>query len=222
MPVAEPLPVALPPPPPSAAIGDVMADHFAIASWSRDAVIAGTLAPLREPLVALAEYRYDALRAGGWLPWIAQLQAAARLTAGAEDLDAAAMGVAAMTRICGECHVANGVRPRVAPELPRATAAADEDLPGRMFRHMIAAALLWQGIATPSDAAWEDGVRELTGAPAQLDAGLPPDFDADLREIAAIGREASGATTLADRADMYGLLLATCAGCHARWIEHGD
>lgn len=213
--------VSVPEPPPSATIGDAMADHFLIASWARDAVIAGTIEPLREPLTALADYRYDDLRPGVWLPWIAQLQAAARLTASAENLDAAAMGVATMTRLCGECHRANGAGPKVVPNLPAIERSEREDLSGRMFRHIWGATLLWEGLVSPSDEAWEQGARELRSAPAELDERLPAEFDADLREVVDLGTAASEAATLEERADVYGLVLATCAGCHDRWIEHG-
>src|SRR4051794_6899090 len=66
------VPLTAPPPPASAALGDVMGDHFLITSWARDSVIAGTLDPMRAPLTSLANYRYDEVRTGGWMPWIAQ------------------------------------------------------------------------------------------------------------------------------------------------------
>lgn len=220
-PPARPAVVPVPEPPPSAAIGDAMADHFLIATWSRDVVIAGVLDPLREPLEALANYRYDDVRPGGWVQPITELQTAARLTARAESLDVAAMGVATMTRICGECHRASGVEPAVRAHPMRIEGGTDEGLPARMALHMQGAALLWQGLARPSEEAWAAGARALSQAPAELDEALPADFDADLREVRALGIHASAAETMAQRADAYGLLLATCAGCHDRWIEHG-
>ncbi|HKP60632.1 MAG TPA: hypothetical protein VJV78_28085 [Polyangiales bacterium] len=221
-PARAPLPLPKPEVPPSIALGDVMADHFLITSWARDAVIAGSLDALREPLTALADYRYEGLHPGGWLPWLAQLQAAARLTSDAATLDSAAVGVATMARVCGECHVANHGGPSVpepAPE-PEEQFAADT-VPERMGRHMWAAEMLWEGLTAPSDVSWKAGVEALAHAPAQLDAELPASFDEQLNEVKAIGRDAGEATSLAQRADVYGLLIATCADCHSRWLDHG-
>ncbi|HKU38541.1 MAG TPA: hypothetical protein VJR89_10350 [Polyangiales bacterium] len=214
--------VPAPKPPPSASIGDAMGDHFAITSFARDAVIAGLLEPLRAPLRALADYHYEDVRSGGWMPWIAQLQSAARLTSDAATLDVAAMGVASMARVCGECHVAT----HGGPVLPPPPAAEEQRLAAdtvseRMARHMLSAELLWEGLTAPSDAVWNAGAKALIDAPDQLDDALPESFDADLRQVQALGKDASDATTLAQRADVFGLLIATCSECHTRWIDHG-
>jgi cytochrome c553 len=215
--------VRQPQPPANASIGDAMADHFAITSFARDAVTAGLLEPLHEPLVALARYHYDDARAGGWMPWIAQLQTTAQLTSQAVTLDAAAMGVATMARICGECHVATRDGPTWSPPM-----AAEEERPEadtieeRMGRHMWAAEQLWKGLTGPSDGHWNAGARALIDAPTELDAQLPEDFDDDLREVRALSRSASEATALPERANVYASLIATCAECHSRWIDHGE
>jgi hypothetical protein len=215
------LPLSAPEPPKNASIGDVMGDHFLITSWARDAVIAGVLEPMRDPLTALADYRYDDVRAGGWVPWIAELQEAARLTSKAATLDAAAMGVATMGRVCGECHRANHGGPTI-PEVPDPLERLRADtVDERMGRHMWAAELLWEGVTGPSDASWKAGAKTLIEAPDELDDKMPASFDADLRAVQALGHEAEAADTLAERANVYGLLIATCADCHSRWIEHG-
>lgn len=219
--VAKRLPLGPPELPASASIGDTMADHFMIASWARDSVIAGLLDPMRAPLTALADYRYDNLRAGDWMPWIAQLQEAAQLTSKAATLDAAAMGVATMARVCGECHQANHGGPALPPiphsEEPLAVDSVEE----RMGRHMYGAELLWEGLTGPSDVGWEEGAKTLIQAPDELDQKMPEGFDADLLAVKQLGQRASDAHTLAERADVYGLLIASCASCHSRWVEHG-
>lgn len=206
--------------PASARIGEVMSDHFMITSWSRDAVIAGDVELLRRPLTLLADYKYAELPAGGWVPWLAQLQSAARLTANAATIEAAAMGVATMARVCGECHTAmNGGPMFAAPPNPVERVAADT-MPERMGRHMLASSLLWEGLTGPSDDIWNAGAAALIAAPEQLDADLPASFDQQLRDVKALGQEAREASTLAERADVYGLLIATCADCHTRFTEH--
>lgn len=213
------LPLQAPRPPASASLGEVMGDHFAITSWARDSVIAGQLQPLRAPLVALADYHYDDVQTGGWLPWIAELQEAARLTSKAATLDAAAMGVATMARVCGECHRANQAGPAI-PKVddvlePRAADSVQE----RMARHMWAAELLWEGVTGPSDVTWRAGAKVLVEAPDALDDAMPESFDADLQEVRGLAQNAEAADSLADRANVYGLLIATCAACHSRWVH---
>jgi hypothetical protein len=216
------VPLTAPPPPASAALGDVMGDHFLITSWARDSVIAGTLDPMRAPLTSLANYRYDEVRTGGWMPWIAQLQEAARLTSNAATLDTAAMGVATMGRVCGECHRASHGGPTLPPPPERADHYAHDTVDERMGRHMWASELLWEGLTGPSDVSWEAGAKRLVDAPDELADELPTAFAEDLNEVKRIGQDASEAHTLSERANVYGMLIATCADCHTRWIEHGE
>ncbi|HKU37240.1 MAG TPA: hypothetical protein VJR89_03815 [Polyangiales bacterium] len=205
-----------------ASLGDVMGDHFMITSWARNSVIAGVIDPLRLPLAALAAYHYDDVAPGGWVAWIAQLQESARLTSEAATLEVAAMGVATMARVCGECHRANHAGPALPPvgSDPLERVAAD-DLNERMARHMWASELLWEGLTGPSDAVWSAGAKALLSAPDELAPRLTPGFDAQLQAIKRLGESAAAVETLADRANLYGLLLATCADCHARWLTRG-
>lgn len=216
---AQRVPTKVPEPPASTKLGDVMADHFLIASWARDSVIAGLLEPMKGPLNALADYHYDELPAPGWAPQLAQLQAAARLTSSAGTLDAAAMGVATMARICGECHAQKHAGPVIPPVPELGRRASADSVPERMDRHMWATELLWEGLTGPSDAAWKAGADALLRAPERLDAELPATFDAELREVQSLGEQARNAMSLSERADLFGLLIATCANCHTRWIE---
>ena len=74
---------------------------------------------MREPLRRLADYEYRTVAPGGWMPFVADLQEAARLTADAENLDLAASGVATMARVCGDCHRAKAAGPEVTPTSSR-------------------------------------------------------------------------------------------------------
>ena len=195
-----------------------MAEHFVIVTSARDAVIKGTLRELRAPLRALADYRYPDVELGGWAGPIAQLQQAARLTSDAKSLEQAASGVAAMGRVCGQCHLDNGGA-RTQFDLPVEKKAARADtLKVRMLRHTFAADSLWLGLTTPSDEAWNAGASALTHAPPKPpeDALTPtPGFEAALQEVRSLGQRAAEAGNLDERANVYALLLATCANCHA-------
>ena len=212
------LPMEVPPAPQNGSIADLMGEHFTIVSWARNAVIAGELDALREPLAALAAYRYEEVPAGRRLPWVAQLQQAARLTSEAAKLEVAASGVATMARVCGECHLANHAGPSfpaVANPLERVAA---DGVDARMARHLWAAELLWEGITGPSDVTWYAGAKTLLEAPDALDERLPEGFDDALLQVRRLGQKAQDAQTLAARADLYGVLLTTCADCHTRWL----
>jgi cytochrome c553 len=212
------------PPPPALAqnesITAFMADHAVITEFARDAVITGDMESMREPLLALADYKYATVAPGPWLRWLPQLQATARLTADASTLDAAASGVATMGRICGECHIANGGGPVAQPALPPKRSTRSDTLAKRMDRHMNAADELWKGLTTPSDAAWKAGAATLRYAPTKTHESLPPGFVSRLQEVRQLGVAADEASSLEERSNVYGLLLATCADCHEYGLGH--
>ncbi|MFI5306640.1 MAG: hypothetical protein ACHQ53_04760 [Polyangiales bacterium] len=204
--------------PPGEDISAYMAEHFAVATWARDAVINGNLDALRRPLRALADYRYASVAPGGWLPAIARLQEAAVLTAGAETLDLAASGVATMGRVCGECHRESHAGPQFVGDERNEGKSKSDTLGTRMYRHMWAADRLWEGLTGPSDAAWRAGAEALARAPEQApraDPPLSPQFVSALLQVRELGQRALEADSLADRANVYGVFLASCASCHA-------
>lgn len=199
----------------------VMAKHFVIASWARDVVISGQVEPLREVLAGLADYSHEAVKNDAWKPWVAQLQAASRVTAHAPNVRVAAKGVAAMGRACGECHAATGRGPKFSPESTDVFLPYVETFPERMGRHMLAAEQLWLGLTGPSDASWKAGALALRDAPSKMDEWLPDTFTTELDHVRKLGERAQGARTPAERATLYGQVLATCASCHTRWMEYG-
>ncbi len=203
-------------------IADYMPDHFIIVTHGRDSVILGELEALREPMRALAGHDYKDVASGGWMPWIAQLQMAAGLISEAGTLEAAASGVAAMARVCGECHAATSSGPYFGPSGRERTRPRSDTLDERMRRHVWAADRLWEGLTGPSDEAWNDGAAALALAPAAApltDPPMPPEVIAGLLETRALAADAADATSLAQRANVYGLLIATCANCHTHGVE---
>ncbi len=216
-------PLPSPPPVGSEDITEFMAEHFAVATWARDAVINGNLDALRRPLRALASYPYASVAPGGWLSAIAKLQQAARLTADAKTLDLAATGVATMGRICGECHREHGQGPVFVGSSPRSGAATSDTFGARMARHMWAADRMWEGLTGPSDQSWRDGAKALAQAPEappRTDPPLPPRFSEALLQVRALGQRAGEAESLEDRANVYAVFLASCAGCHAYQAQY--
>jgi len=91
-----------------------------------------------------------------------------------------------------------------------------------MYRHMWAADRLWEGLTGPSDEAWRAGAQALVRAPEQAprtQPPLPPRFVSALRQVRELGQRALEADSLADRANVYGVFLASCASCHALQVE---
>lgn len=198
-----------------------MADHYVIATFARDCVIAGDIEALREPLRTLADYEYSSVAPGDWVQGIAELQAAARLTAQADSIDVAAAGVATMGRICGDCHQNGGKGPTPAPAGPQLNYDDQPDtLEQRMFRHMVGAQQLWDGLTAPSAAAWQAGSYAIGHAPEPGDRELPSGFVSALSEVRALGARAAEVKLASERADLYGLLLTTCSDCHSRVMAH--
>ena len=198
-------------------VRDVMNDHFIITKLARDAVIVGDFASAREPVAALADFQYSSELPQAWQSDLRRLQHAARQTADAQDLAAAASGVAKMARVCGDCHLNTTGK----AELGSANdpiAGRSESLDERMARHILALDRMWVGLTGPSDDAWREGAKLLVQAPAKVRdraSDLSKDFRFALREVRSLGTRAEHATDGEQRAEAYGQLLSTCARCHA-------
>jgi cytochrome c553 len=239
-PTAAPEPVVAPSPPKAAAtdaavssdaalqggegsepITSFMLEHFMITAWVRDAIVDGNLERIRTPLRALAAYEYQTVAPGGWMQGISQLQAAARVTAEAHNLSAAASGIAGMARVCGDCHRAQG-GPTVQHYRPDKKTPKSDKMEGRMYRHAWAAERLWEGLTAPSDNAWEAGAAALSHAPVAVPKAkpaLPAGVAEGLTLVRQLGVRAEGAESSEQRAEIYGQLLTTCATCHAYKAE---
>ncbi|HET8932576.1 MAG TPA: hypothetical protein VFN67_04010 [Polyangiales bacterium] len=213
---APPMAAEEPPPVFVDSIKTFMLEHFIIATWVRDSVVDGNLAGIGTPLTALAEYGYQSVAPGGWMTDIAQLQAAARLTAQSKTLAAAARGVAAIGRVCGECHQAHG-GPDIQRYKQETLAPKTDSFEGRMFRHAWAVERLWEGLTTPSDEAWAAGAAALAhapGTPPKAKPALPATVVQTLNVVRGLGTKATAAESFEQREKLYGELLVTCAECH--------
>jgi hypothetical protein len=203
-------------------IDSFMVEHFAIVTWARNCVISGTLDALREPLERLSAYEYRSVAPGGWMPFMADLQEAAQLTSEADNLDLAATGVATMARVCGDCHRTKAPGSKFDPPPAEPKREKSDSFDERMQRHIWAADRMWAGLTEPSDEAWNAGAAALAGLPSRTPkAGRDPQIAAALQQVREVGSRALDATSSRDRADTYGLLLSTCANCHAH-VEVGS
>lgn len=199
-------------------IRDYMASHFVIALYAHDRLVEGDLEAIREPLAEFAAYRYDDVAPGSWMPWLARIQAAARIAAQAQGIETAASAVAAIARDCGACHEAHGARPAEVTVDAPGPGRRPETVPERMRRHVWGIDQLWRGLVSPSDAAWRAGAEALAGGSPELAPGESSDeaFQLLLDQLRALGQQALGVSTVAAREEVYATLLSRCAGCHAR------
>jgi hypothetical protein len=204
------------------ALALLMSDHFLITIWARNTVIEGNVEALRKPLRAFAAFKYPAEVPHSWAGSLDRLQRAAQETAEAGTLDLAASGVAAMARVCGDCHIETSGQAELGLSPGDKSTHASDTLDKRMRRHMWALDRMWIGLTAPSDAAWNDGADALAHAPLKMKSASPQlqgDFRSALDEVRALGTSAIQAKTSEARAGVYGRALATCAYCHAFGAE---
>lgn len=215
-PAARPTAGEEPPPIAADSIESFMLEHYVISTWARDSIVDGNIEAVRGPLQALAEYSYSSVAPGGWMKGIAEMQAAARLTAQAQTLGAAASGIAALGRSCGQCHREHG-GPVLQHYPVEDRAATSDQLEVRMLRHAWAMERLWEGLTAPSDNAWMAGATTLARAPAtapKSDQELTPAVLEALDLVRTLGARATRADSPEAREKAYGELLMTCAECH--------
>jgi cytochrome c553 len=218
-----PAPVVAPTPPPPAdaappdaaapTLQDHMTGHFTVVSELERAIARGHLEEAQHLATWLGAHEEP--QQEGWRPFVDELHSAALAVATAPDLPTAAALAARLGRACSKCHQA-----RAAVVTYSWEPVPDEhpSLAAQMKRHQWAAARLWEGLVGPSDEMWNEGTAVLATAKldAQAAAGGAPRGDvvalaAKVRELA---RRATKLTDQDARAELYGELLSTCAGCH--------
>lgn len=209
--VGVPLVVGQPPRFPQA-LDSFMTEHYFSVSWARDVMVVGDLDSAREPLLKLSKY-VAAPELATWNPWLTQLQSAAKLAAQATTVSAAAMRIAEMGAICGDCHRSLQNGPPVMPIGP-ALANGVGNVEQRMQIHDWADERLWEGLTTPSEEAWLAGAEALSHLPQALPSSRAGVYQARFEQVQRLGQRARQLTTSADRSQLYGELLGMCASCH--------
>lgn len=189
--------------------------HFRAASLVQAAVIRGDLEGMHEAARWLAEHEEPGLPTGAE-PFSRELQRAAARAIEAKTIEAAGAATGRIVAACGSCH--REYRPGLAPtEHVEPPPPEEGDVAMHMVRHAWAADRLWEGLALPSNAAWEAGADAFAGAPLPTDE-LAFENPEGVRALAnrthELGRRAGLETEPSLRARTYGELLSTCAACH--------
>jgi cytochrome c5 len=192
-----------------------MPAHFADLLEVHSALIRGSVVEARAAATEIVAER-PSVMLESWAPYLYATHDAATAVSTAVDLRASAAAAAELARSCGACHAAQAARLSRTPVSPPPDSGDDR---ASMQRHKWAFDRLWESLVLPSDAAWKAGVDAFVELPSCAD-DLAGEQD---REAIRRAREtvrsheqaARKATTLEERALIYGALLPTCATCHA-------
>ena len=135
----------------------------------------------------------------------------------AQDLKTMATLTGQLAGGCGSCHQAVKSGPRF---VLGNTAPNGSSREAQMIRHLWAADRMWEGLVGPSEEAWKAGAEAMAKTQPALATAYRASTSATtsrgfLGEVNRLASEALAATTLAERADVYGRLLNTCNRCHA-------
>lgn len=188
-----------------------MQEHFTQAGLVHAAVVAGDLAAVAEAARWIAEH--DPVDApASWDPYIATMRREALVLLTAADVEPAAAAAASLVRTCGDCHgsLSDGVTFTASPgPIPEPGAVP------HMRRHNWAVERMWEGLALPSVEAWNEGAAALEEAPLTAEElNAEPEAAALAQQVHDLGREAAATVSWRARTEVYGRLIATCAGCH--------
>ncbi len=189
-----------------------MAGRYGRATELRDALVRGDLGEARTIARDLARpARLEGLPASA-RPHVLGVPLHAQEVADATTLLDASSAFGSLMAACGACHGATGVR----LSTPSAPLPAPPGRHGAMREHARAVETMWEGLLLGATPRFDEGARQLAEAPLTA-----PERTAapDLRALAERARSAARASTrgadLAARAEQFGIVLSTCAECHA-------
>lgn len=181
-----------------------MRDHAKVAYELRHAVIAGRFDLIHRTAAVMASDAWSANLRPDYLPHVTAVRHAASATLDAGSMSTAGAALGELGAACASCHREQG-----GPPQPQGEPLADGV--GTMAIHAAAEQALWDGLFTPSAAAWKQGAKRLAEA---------PELASDVEDVDALGRQlrdlAIEAKAGPPRADLYGSIMATCSTCHRR------
>jgi len=191
----------------------LMESHYQPAILAHDMLIRGDLKAFQSKLSALAKQELPGNAPASWKPNHQLMRDAARDAAKAANFEQAGSGMASVVQTCGVCHAGNVKGPVYgSPKLPK----GETPTKTKMRSHQWATERLWEGVTGPWDDAWKRGASALT----KSDVFSGDHVDPELRELEAalrtLGEEATKASDLPERAQVYGRLLVACGNCHAK------
>lgn len=219
--VAQPKGKPVPPPPPSFEEGMMLRFHmhenFGLLHAIERDLLVNRLDAARDLASAIAQTP-DEPGSAPFAKAVAQVRERAAAVAAAKTVEAALRAEATLAAACASCHVDTNARPEFAkwpPLPPDQPGQGQAAITARMMRHLWAADRLWEGMLGDADESWKAGLDVLASAPlpaVDLGKARAP-FATALQRNAKAARART--LDLPTRAQIYGELLVTCAGCHA-------
>ncbi|HEY5944780.1 MAG TPA: hypothetical protein VIV40_04785 [Kofleriaceae bacterium] len=191
--------------------------RFASVQQIEQGIVASKLADVRTAARTIAALDEPEVLAR-WQPYLASVKTAAQDLARAEDVVDASRLAAELGRQCARCHQAIGGRIAFRGQPRPDTGTKIQDT---MAGHQWAAARMWEGLIGPNDEHWLAGANGLQHAPLTFvaESGELGIAD-DAALVRLLARRAVTLKTQAERAELYGNLLATCASCHSTIRDH--
>lgn len=193
----------------------IMHDHFSQVDVVQTAVIRGDLESVWEPARWLSKQTPSIPATPATQPYLDRVIQAASKAAEASTMHDAAQAAAALSALCGGCHKAAGAQ----VALPAERTVMIGGIVGHMQEHQIAMSDLQIGLVEPSETSWMRGARRMQTAPMKR-SKFPSDrllSEAILAvevQVHQLANQAMSASSLEERAAVFGQLLAGCAECH--------
>ena len=184
-----------------------MQGHFAHATDAMWYVASADLDRAKEDAAHLDHPASDSLPPN-LKPLVENLRTASRALATADDLDAAASQVGRVTAQCAACHVSADRGPRV-----------EDDKVSRLGdsgpSHLWGVYGLWIGLVLPDNGAWMEGASLLHSDKVAKHPKYAT-VQAIAKTFDELTEAAKKAEIHADREEVFGKLLGTCASCHTQ------
>jgi hypothetical protein len=195
-------------------MGPTMIRHFGPTVAIQGAIVEGDLPAAQRAAENLLFRLQHESHPSGWEPALQEVRTAAQDVTKASTIETAAKATARLGYACGKCHDNLGVPFSDPANFLITTPPAD--LTQAMHRHLQAADDLWLSLVTASNDRWLTGARNLAHSslfPMEDNVASPEVRDLATRFHALAG-VAQTTEWSAERADLYGELLGTCARCH--------
>jgi hypothetical protein len=195
-----------------------MQHHFELLNDVQMAIISGEHSASTQRAKELARGLTNAKHPETWAPHLDTVRNSVWGIVRSSDLQQAASYLGRAGGGCGSCHAALAVES--IGKIDISGFERPKDLDDYMWQHLWAAQNLWRGLVGPSNEAWNEGATILTQAgfvpKSEQLAGQLAGLAATLQDI---GLRAKTTDALADRAELYGEFLGTCADSHQQYRD---
>ena len=205
--------------PQTTAVHARMAQHLALTTAARNAVIRGNLEEANAQGKALRSLPIEALPAD-WQQHLSALQTAAKDLESAPNVRIAGQAMGEIGEACASCHRdTNGGPQLTITTLPKQSWTTDSHMP----QHLWASEWMWIGMLSNNDEAFLRGAKTLADEPL-LPAGptRPEWFTETETEVHRIAKEMLAGKDVTERQSLYGPLLTQCGTCHMRLENEGS